>query len=490
VSELELSGSIVLITSSNPGEDNFGTGFLIHRDERGTYILTCAHVVMDVGGPDKVKARHNPASLVALGSENDIDLAVVRVEGLQDKPLLHLNPNGKTGDKFTSIGFRENDMQHVHVSLEGILGKKVGIDAKEHNEYLDAWSVEITDNDQLQPGNSGSPVVDQCSGKVIAVISHRGGKGETGFAISIKALKEIWHEMPSSLLQEAKPETISTLKNEAESTHGEVQLQSSTAELLTQKERETLIALLCELPNINYANVRHSLVSMLPAQFQSNIDFDIPLEDHITEIVDTVVSDPHLQLADGSNPIMVLIQNALNMVKSSQLRNELQLLLKTLKERLGITPQTNTVTTSLERFILDLDDFILQMPAIEYELGLISDSFIDSIASPDCEIVSDHLSAICTQILKLDTIVKQSHDLEVISHRIWLMDTLADFDQQAKVVQRSMENFCMTNEVILEEDQSVEELEKIQQQLDILSLCFTRVLETASKLSSKLLGSK
>ena len=40
------------------------------------------------------------------------------------------------------------------------------------------------------------------------------------------------------------------------------------------------------------------------------------------------------------------------------------------------------------------------------------------------------------------------------------MNTLADFNQQANVVQRNREHFCTTNEVILEEDQTIEELEK------------------------------
>ena len=130
------------------------------------------------------------------------------------------------------------------------------------------------------------------------------------------------------------------------------------------------------------------------------------------------------------------------------------------------------------------------MPALEYELERISDSLRDSVASPECNVVSEHLNEICTQLIEIDVIVKQSRDLEVLSHRNWLMDALADFDQQAKVVQRNIENFCMTNEVVLEEDQSIEELEKIQHQLDILTLRFTKVLETARKLSSELLGSK
>ena len=264
--------------------------------------------------------------------------------------------------------------------------------------------------------------------------------------------------------QEAEPGTIPTSTNEVGSIQGEVQTQGFTVELLTQEEWEKLIALLCELPNINYANVRHSLVSTLPAQFQSNIDFDMPLEEHITKIVDTVVSDPHFQLLDGSYPIIVLIQNAINRVNGIKLEGELQKLLDTLKNRLGVVPHIDTVTTSLDCFIQYLENFILQMPALEYELERIPDSLRDSVASPECKEVSEHLNVLCAQFLEIDITVQQSRDLKVVSHRFPLMNTLADFKQQAKIVERNIEHFCLANEVVLEEDQTMEELEKIQKQ--------------------------
>ena len=290
--------------------------------------------------------------------------------------------------------------------------------------------------------------------------------------------------------QEGEPGTIPTSPNESDSTQGEVTNNSSIVELLTQEEREKLITLLCELPDIEYANVRHSLVSTLPAQFQSNTDFDMSLEDHIIEIVDTVISDPHFQLPDGSYPIMVLIQNAFNMVKKSQLRDELQLLLNSLKDRLGVVLQILAVPTPLDRFKQYLENFILQMPALGYELEHIPDSLRDFVASPECNEVCEHLNVICAQFLEVDIIVQQSRDVEVVSHRFPLMNSLADFNQQANCVQRKSEHFCTANEVVLEEDQTMEELEKIQQQLDLLMLCYTTLLKVARKLSSELLGSK
>ena len=127
--------------------------------------------------------------------------------------------------------------------------------------------------------------------------------------------------------------TEPSLINEDNSTQGKVQTSGSIEELLTQEEQEKLISLLCELPNINYANVRHSLVSTLPARFQGNIAFHKPAKTQITEIIDVITSDASLQLPNRSYPILVLIQNALNLMKTPQLREELQLLLNNLKDR-------------------------------------------------------------------------------------------------------------------------------------------------------------
>jgi hypothetical protein len=487
VSEFEMENSIVIITSSNPIESSFGTGFIIHRDQHGTYVLTCAHVVKDVGGPENVKARHISASLVALGSEDDIDLAVLCIDGLFDKPLLHLSSSGKTGDKFITIGFRENKKQRVTASLEGILGKKAGIDSIEHNEYLEAWNVGITDKDQLQRGNSGSPVIDKESGKVIAVISHRGGQGETGFAIAVKALKQIWHKMPVPLLKVLEPfnpqDTVPTSTDESNHNQSAAPIQGSTAELLTQEERMKLIALLCKLPNITYANVRHSLVSTLPAKLQSNNAFEKPPKIQITEIVDMVISDANYQVQDGSYPLMVLIQNAINRVKGSQIGGELQSFLDTLKDRLGVVPLIDTSSSLINRFTRILDNFILQMPASQYELRFISDSFDHYILQPDCETLGTHLTEVCATFLEFATLLK---DLKAIPYLLRLRNSLIDFNRQAEVVKDDINRFCRMYGAVLEEDQPLGERQKIQKQLDDLIKFFSLVSETAKNLRSEL----
>lgn len=78
-----LTDAIVKITSAAPNNSNFGTGFVIYRDECGDYLLTCQHVVEAVGDA-MVLADGVEAQLIADG----FDLAIVRVEPpLSRQPL-------------------------------------------------------------------------------------------------------------------------------------------------------------------------------------------------------------------------------------------------------------------------------------------------------------------------------------------------------------------------------------------------------------------
>lgn len=483
-------GSVVQITNSDPEDDDFGTGFVIYHNEQVTYILTCAHVVNAIGDTKTMNVGGAEASVVASGPENGIDLAVLSVAGLQDKPCLRLSTLGKTGDKFTIVGsqsFKSNNNEtgfvtrEIHCTLSG----QVELVPKNQPERIEAWDLKIIDDYQLEEGHSGSPVVEDASGMVIGVLSMREG-WKKGIAIAVKALKAIWPGIPPSLFQEAGMGTISPSADKAGSIQEKDQTPGWTTELITHEERVKLIAILYRLPGITYANVRHSLVSTLPVKYQSNIAFKKPPVVHIAEIVDLVISDVRFKLSDGSYPIMVLIQNAINVMDDSKLTGDLQSLLKTLKERLGVVPQSNTATTSLGCFIQYLDNFILQIPALQYELRSISDCFDDYILQPDCETVGAHLTEVCGPFFTFSTSLKQSKDLPVISHRIWLMNALLDFNRKAKIVEDNINRFCKTYGAVLDESQPAGERQTIQNQLDALMEFCNSVLETAKNLSSEL----
>ena len=106
---MELESSVVLISSVDQDNRNFGTGFVIDQDGRYSYILTCAHVVRNAKGKEgKVKVNEVIAEVKAIGTLNEPDdLAVLRVEGLFGAPLLIARRNiGYKGLRFTSQGYQ------------------------------------------------------------------------------------------------------------------------------------------------------------------------------------------------------------------------------------------------------------------------------------------------------------------------------------------------------------------------------------------------
>jgi hypothetical protein len=196
--------SIVLITSAVPGSQAFGTGFLVQREGGATYLLTCAHVVAAVGGAEQLRIGDRAAALIAAG-EGALDLAVLRVDGLTDRPLLRLERSGKEHDPFVTAGFQRFGAQHLIRPIRGTLGAAVELAAAGQAERARAWDLAIVGEYRLQIGYSGSPVAHEESGRVFAVASHMLGEGEKGVALSLEVLPRVWREMPAGLLAAAAP---------------------------------------------------------------------------------------------------------------------------------------------------------------------------------------------------------------------------------------------------------------------------------------------
>ena len=135
---------------------------------------------------------------MATGDENGLDLAVLRVDGLSEMPALNLLGTGEKGSSFITAGFQLFGKEHLIRPLRGNLGDRVGLQSR-GLDRIQAWDLQIQDY-ALQPGYSGSPVVDPDSGNVIAAVSHRQGEGKSGLAISIEALDRIWQIVDSDRL--------------------------------------------------------------------------------------------------------------------------------------------------------------------------------------------------------------------------------------------------------------------------------------------------
>lgn len=227
-------GAIVQIQSQDPQENNFGSGFVFFEDEEGVYVLTCAHVVRDVGGVEQVKVKNLPATVIYHSPKGHAeDLAILKVKGLRNLPKLPLGnfrrelSNRKFLTKFRIRAYSEvksRDVFYEINNIQGHLGDEKPIKGKNQTFLINSWKLNI-DQGYLKPGNSGSPVIDSKSYNVLGfVITDEGqgqDKGKFGRAVCIDTLEYVWDDMPPELLRkiyylEPLSELLRTVfKNEA-----------------------------------------------------------------------------------------------------------------------------------------------------------------------------------------------------------------------------------------------------------------------------------
>jgi tetratricopeptide (TPR) repeat protein len=208
-----LRQSVVLITSEDPKlieKGQFGTGFIIYREQETSYILTCAHVVADVGGVESVKVAGKKATVKVMGNKKGCDLAVLAVEIVSEKWInrspLKLAVAGEVGMDFQIAGFYTDATKtYKQAEVKGKLGEIQFIDTPE-GDRTKAWDLRINKDStqQLQSGYSGSPIFANNSEYVLGVASQLTGENK-GLAISIEALKELWPERPDGLISSVTP---------------------------------------------------------------------------------------------------------------------------------------------------------------------------------------------------------------------------------------------------------------------------------------------
>ena len=190
----------ILITSKNPNNRRFGTGFIVCHSEQKSYLVTCAHVISDVGGEELIEADGQPARIVGIGSDDGLDLAVIEVDELLGKPVIKLKVLGLAGSPFLTVGFRAFGRHFSIAPLFGIVATAVALESRKYSDRIKAWNLEIRDGEHLHDGYSGSPVIDDDS-FCLGVITYKQGDGQVGLAISIEELEKIWHTMPADLIE-------------------------------------------------------------------------------------------------------------------------------------------------------------------------------------------------------------------------------------------------------------------------------------------------
>ena len=166
-----MNTSTLLIESQNINNSSMGTGFVIHQDSFGSYILTCAHVVEQV--EKMVSVNGLKAEVTAMGSSEGIDLAVVYVKEIFRNPL-KLQRQNCTNGEVEVLGFSAFSHKKVQgKSREAmLLPSKITLKNRETHEDYYAWEIIANDHQEIESGNSGAPLVCKESGNVLAVVSN------------------------------------------------------------------------------------------------------------------------------------------------------------------------------------------------------------------------------------------------------------------------------------------------------------------------------
>lgn len=181
--DLELSGS--------------GTGFIF---KSSGYILTNEHVIADAKQVKvTVEGYDEPFIATVVGSDEDKDLAVLKIEGTQEFPTLELGDSDNTaiGDWVIAIG---NPYGFDHTMTVGVLSAKerpitISDESGDHlYEHL------LQTDASINPGNSGGPLLN-ASGQVIGINTAVNSEAQgIGFAIPTSTITETVKTLMSNSL--------------------------------------------------------------------------------------------------------------------------------------------------------------------------------------------------------------------------------------------------------------------------------------------------
>ena len=191
------------IEGADAGHRGQGTGFVCARASGAVLVVTCWHLVREIGR-EHLRIQGLPCELVSDDGDDDLDLAVLRVPGLACAAPLTVAPGGDTDLMIETFGY-----EPVGRPLSGTLGAKT---SRPHTTGQDvpAWDYYLREGaralEQIKDGYSGAPVCDARTHRVVAVITHRQGT-DKGFAIDIGNLPRVYPPAAAWLVApEVEPE--------------------------------------------------------------------------------------------------------------------------------------------------------------------------------------------------------------------------------------------------------------------------------------------
>lgn len=183
--------SVLPVRSADEHNVAFGTAFAVRHDASVSYLVTCAHVVAQVGGTDQVTVGGRPARVIASGSPDGADDIAVLATDRLEVPTLPLAFDSEQGRKVSVFGFRPLQLERgllAATRVAATLGARMALDSPTGRH--DAWQLLFAAGG-IGPGFSGSPIVDDVTGDVLAVAAYRQDENRA-IAVSTAALRSLW----------------------------------------------------------------------------------------------------------------------------------------------------------------------------------------------------------------------------------------------------------------------------------------------------------
>lgn len=191
----KIKDAVMVVESYRAGQKvSTGTGFVYKTDNKYGYVLTNQHVIANADNVQLLLSNDNKVDGVLLGSDEYLDLAVIRIDKKNVLAVAELSSSEDTkiGDQVFTIGSPLGEEYRGSVTSGILSGKDRLVSVKVSNSSTEDWVMKVLQTDAaVNPGNSGGPLVN-INGEVIGVISMKLADEEIegmGFAIPIESAK-------------------------------------------------------------------------------------------------------------------------------------------------------------------------------------------------------------------------------------------------------------------------------------------------------------
>ncbi|SDJ75944.1 S1C family serine protease [Sediminibacillus albus] len=276
--------NVVQVEALDKWNEKIGSGFLYNN--KGD-IITNAHVVKDAEAiyVKTANAHTYTAALVGVGKK--LDIAVIRVPQLANQAPAEMDPNfeAELGEEIIAVGSPLGFQNSVTLGIISGINRSFTID---NFEYKNVYQISA----QITHGNSGGPLIDRASGKVIAINSAGTDEGNIGFSIPIQQVMdqaETWSEAAED--KELEYESVAENAQEVE------------PEKLQQDAKYMINYFFESLSIRDFINA----YTLLGSEWQMETDYQQFREDYVY-IVDTKTSEMTTSFDEESNQVTVTMQ--------------------------------------------------------------------------------------------------------------------------------------------------------------------------------------